>query len=148
MATASKKKVAKKATRKKAAKKTATRKKATKKTAKKKAAPKKVARKSVPATGIEKLSGGAKKLMLANLGLYGKVLDELQAQAERASKVIKKALSHPADVNKELVNRGEALADQIADLLKRSGAPASRKLERQLDDLRKAIDKLKQKARG
>ena len=148
MATASKKKVAKKATRKKAAKKTATRKKATKKTAKKKAAPKRVARKSVPATGIEKLSGGAKKLMLANLGLYGKVLDELQSQAERASKVIKKAMSNPADVNKDLVNRGEALADQITDLLKRSGAPASRQLEKQLDDLRKAIDKLKRKAQG
>ncbi len=148
MATASKKKVAKKTTRKKAAKKTATRKKTTKKTAKKKAAPKRVARKSVPVTGIEKLSGGAKKLMLANLGLYGKVLDELQSQAERASKVIKKALSNPADVNKDLVKRGEALADQITDLLKRSGAPASRQLEKQLEDLRKALDKLKRKAQG
>ena len=148
MATASKKKVAKKATRKKAARKTAARKKTTKKTAKKKAAPKRVARKSVPATGIEKLSGGAKKLMLANLGLYGKVLDELQTQAERASKVIKKALSNPADVNKDLVKRGEALADQITDLLKRSGAPASKQLEKQMDDLRKALDKLKRKAQG
>jgi uncharacterized protein YllA (UPF0747 family) len=148
MATASKKKVAKKATRKKAARKTAARKKTTKKTAKKKAAPKRVARKSVPATGIEKLSGGAKKLMLANLGLYGKVLDELQSQAERASKVIKKALSNPADINKDLVKRGEALADQITDLLKRSGAPASRQLDKQLDDLRKALDKLKRKAQG
>ena len=143
MATASKKKVAKKAPRKKAAKKTAARKKTTKKTAKKK-----VVRKSAPATGIEKLSGGAKKLMLANLGLYGKVLDELQAQAERASKVIKKALSNPADVNKDLVKRGEALADQITDLLKRSGAPASKQLEKQMDDLRKALDKLKRKAQG
>ena len=146
MATASKKKVAKKAPRKKAAKKTA-RKKTTKKTAKK-TAKKKVTRRSAPAAGIEKLSGGAKKLMLANLGLYGKVLDELQTQAERASKVIKKALSNPADVNKDLVKRGEALADQITDLLKRSGAPASRQLEKQLDDLRKAIDNLKRKAQG
>ena len=143
MATASKKKVAKKAPRKKAAKKTAARKKTTKKTAKKK-----VVRKSTPVTGIEKLSGGAKKLMLANLGLYGKVLDELQTQAERASKVIKKALSNPADVNKDLVKRGEALADQITDLLKRSGAPASKQLEKQMDDLRKALDKLKRKAQG
>ena len=146
MATASKKKVAKKAPRKKAAKKTA-RKKTTKKTAKK-TAKKKVSRRSAPAAGIEKLSGGAKKLMLANLGLYGKVLDELQSQAERASKVIKKALSNPADVNKDLVKRGEALADQITDLLKRSGAPASRQLEKQLNELRKAVDTLKRKAQG
>jgi hypothetical protein len=59
-----------------------------------------------------------------------------------------KPLSDPAGVNKDLVKRGEALADQIADLLKRSGAPASRQLEKQLDDLRKAIDKLKRKAQG
>jgi uncharacterized protein YllA (UPF0747 family) len=148
MATASKKKVAKKSTRKKASKKPATRKAPARKKTAKKAAKKKVTRRSLPAAGIEKLSGGAKKLMLANLGLYGKVLDELQAQAERASKVIKKALSNPSDVNKELVKRGEALADQIADLLKRSGAPASRQLEKQLDDLRQAIDKLKRKAQG
>ena len=76
------------------------------------------------------------------------VVDELQAQAERASKVIKKALSNPADVNKDLVKRGEALADQITDLLKRSGAPASRQLDKQLDELRKAVDKLKRKAQG
>ena len=149
MATASKKKVAKKTPRKKAAKKTTARKApARKKTAKKKVAKKKVTRRSAPAAGIEKLSGGAKKLMLANLGLYGKVLDELQSQAERASKVVKKALSNPADVNKDLVQRGEALADQITDLLKRSGAPASRQLEKQLDDLRKAVDRLKRKAQG
>ena len=144
MAKTSKKKVAKKA-----AKKPATRKKTTKKpAAKKKAAKKKVTRRTSPATGIEKLSGGAKKLMLANLGLYGKVLDELQAQAERASKVIKAARSNPAGVNKELVKRGEALADQITELLKRSGAPASRQLDKQLDDLRKAIDKLKRRVQG
>lgn len=148
MATASKKKVAKKTPRKKAAKKTTARKTSTKKTAKKKVAKKKVTRRSAPAAGIEKLSGGAKKLMLANLGLYGKVLDELQSQAERASKVVKKALSNPADVNKDLVKRGEALADQITELLKRSGAPASRQLEKQLDDLRKAVDRLKRKAQG
>ena len=148
MATASKKKVAKKTPRKKAAKKTTARKTSTKKTARKKVAKKKVTRRSAPAAGIEKLSGGAKKLMLANLGLYGKVLDELQSQAERASKVVKKALSNPADVNKDLVKRGEALADQITDLLKRSGAPASRQLEKQLDELRKAVDRLKRKAQG
>ena len=148
MATASKKKVAKKTPRKKAAKKTTARKTSTKKTAKKKVAKKKVTPRSAPTAGIEKLSGGAKKLMLANLGLYGKVLDELQSQAERASKVVKKALSNPADVNKDLVERGEALADQITDLLKRSGAPASRQLEKQLDELRKAVDRLKRKAQG
>ena len=54
-------------------------KKTRKKAAKKKVAKKKVSRRSAPAAGIEKLSGGAKKLMLANLGLYGKVLDELVA---------------------------------------------------------------------
>ena len=141
MAKTSKKKVAKKTTRKKVSKKPASRKTA----ARKKTARKKVTRKSAPASSIEKLSGGAKKLMLANLGLYGKVLDELQAQAARAAKVIKAARSNPAGVNKELVKRGEDLADQISDLLKRSGAPASRQLEKQLDDLRKAVDKLKRR---
>lgn len=81
--------------------------------------------------------------MLANLGLYGKVLDELQSQASRASKVINKARSNPAAVNKDLVKRGEALADQITDLLKRSGAPASRQLKKQIEELRSATDKLK-----
>jgi len=144
MTEASKKKVAKKAPSKKAAKKSAARKTpARKKTAQQKTAKKKAARTRPPASGIEKLSAGAKKLMLANLGLYGTVLDELQAQAARASKVIKTARSNPGGVNKDLIKRGEALADQITDLLKRSGAPASRQLEKQMDDLRKAIDKLK-----
>lgn len=135
MATARKKKVTKKAPRKKAAKKAATPK---KKPAKKKAAAKKPA-----AAGFEKLSAGARKLMLANLGLYGKVLDELQAQAARASKVINAARSNPAAVNKDLIKRGQALADQITDLLKRSGAPASRQLRKQMDELNASIDKLK-----
>lgn len=81
--------------------------------------------------------------MLANLGLYGTVLDELQSQAARASKAIKQARSNPANVNKDLVKRGEALANQITDLLKRSGAPASRQLEKQMKELRSAIDNLK-----
>lgn len=144
MAKASKKKVAQKTSRKKTARKSTAR----KTTARKKTAKKKATRASSPASGIEKLSGGAKKLMLANLGLYGKVLDELQAQAARASKVINEARSNPAGVNKDLVKRGEELANQITDLLKRSGAPASRQLNKQMDELGKAIDKLKRSIRG
>ncbi len=135
MAKTSKKKVSKKTTRKKATK---------KKVAKKKAAPRKTApRPKAPETTVEKLSGSVKKLMLANLGLYGKVLDELQSQASRAAKVIKDARSNPSKVNKQLVKRGEALADQITDIVKQSGAPISKELDKQLKDLRKAIDKLK-----
>ena len=138
MAKASKKKSTKKTPRKKAAKKSVTRKKATKKTT-----AKTTSAKSAASLSIEKLSGGAKKLMLANLGLYGKVLDELQSQAARASKVIDKARANPSAVNKDLVKRGEELADQITDLLKRSGAPASRQLKKQIDELRSATDKLR-----
>ena len=135
MAKTSKKKVSKKTTRKKVTK---------KKAAKKKAAPRKAApRPKAPETTVEKLSGSVKKLMLANLGLYGKVLDELQSQASRAAKVIKDARSNPSKVNKQLVKRGEALADQITDIVKQSGAPISKELDKQLKDLRKAIDKLK-----
>ena len=137
MPQASKKKVTKKSPRKKSPQKTTARKKT------KKAKKKKTTARSAPAGTFEKISSGARKLMLANLGLYGKVLDELQAQATRATKVIDKARSNPASVNKDLIKRGEELADQITDLLKRSGAPASRQLKKQMDDLDAAIDKLR-----
>ena len=153
MAKASKKKTTRKTPRKKAAKKAmprrktstkkATRKKVTKKVTRKKTPKKRATAKSSAAMSIEKLSGGARKLMLANLGLYGTVLDELQAQAARASKVINKARSNPTAVNKDLVERGEALADQITDLLKRSGAPASQQLKKQIEELRSATRKLR-----
>ncbi|MDJ0698469.1 MAG: hypothetical protein QNJ07_01325 [Woeseiaceae bacterium] len=137
-----------KTSKKKVSKKTASRKVTKKKAAKKKAAPRKTAprkpaARKAPETTVEKLSGNVKKLMLANLGLYGKVLDELQSQASRAAKVIKDARSNPSKVNKQLVKRGEALADQITDIVKQSGAPISKELDKQLKDLRKAIDKLK-----
>ena len=141
MAKVSKKK-AKKKTRKKTARKTS----AKKSTARKKTT-KKTARKSAPQKTIDKLSGNVKKLMLANLGLYGQVLDELQAQAARASTVIKDARSNPSKVNKQLVRRGEELADQITDILKRSGAPATRQLEKQLAELKKSVDKLRKSLR-
>ena len=81
--------------------------------------------------------------MLANLGLYGTVIDELQAQVARASKVINEARTDPASVNKDLIKRGEALADQITGLLERSGAPASRQLKKQMAELESAITKLR-----
>jgi len=129
---ASKSKTKKKVSRKKAAKKTTARKKTAKKTA------------AAPQTRVEKLSGNVKKLMLANLGLYGQVLDELQAQASRAAKVIKDARKNPSKVNKQLVKRGEDLADQISDIMKRSGAPVTKELDKQMNDLKKSIDKLKE----
>ena len=147
MAKTSKKKSKKKPTRKKTTKKTSAKKKTTarKKTTRpsSKKAVSKTTSKRTPATTVEKLSGSVKKLMMANLGLYGQVLDELQSQASRASKVIKDARNNPSKVNKQLVKRGEELADQISDILKRSGAPATKQLEKQLSDLKKSIDKLK-----
>lgn len=143
MAASSKERPIKKVSRKKTAKKVPRRKTAKKTAARKKPARKKAAPKSSAAAGFDKLSGSAKKLMLANLGLYGTVLDELQAQAARASKIINKARSNPSSVNKDLVKRGEVLADQITDLLKRSGAPATRQLKKQIDELRSATEKLR-----
>ena len=135
MAKASKKKTSKKKTAKKksARKKTTARK---KKTSSRKAAPK---------TTIEKLSGNVKKLMLANLGLYGQVLDELQSQAARASDAIKAARKDPGQANQQLVKRGEQLADEIRDMLKRSGAPATKQLEKQLRELREGVTKLRRR---
>ncbi len=135
MAKASKKKTAKKKT----AKKKSSKKKST---ARKKKA---TSRKAAPATTIEKLSGNVKKLMLANLGLYGQVLDELQSQAARASKAIKEARKDPAQANQQLVKRGEQLADEIRDMLKRSGAPATKQLEKQLRELREGVTKLRKR---
>ena len=143
MADASKKTSKKKAARKKPAKKAAARKTASRKSgAKKKAAPK-----AAPASRVDRISGSVKKLMLANLGLYGQVLDEMQAQASRASKVIKEARKNPSKVNRQLVKRGEELADQITDILKRSGAPATKQLEKQLADLKKSVDNLRKSLR-
>ncbi len=139
MAKTSKKKVTKKTVRKKTAKK-----KTAKRTTKKKTtAARKPASRKAPETTVEKLSGSVKKLMLANLGLYGKVLDELQSQASRAAKVIKDARRNPSELNSQLVKRGEDLADQITDIVKKSGAPISKELDKQLKDLRRSIDKLK-----
>lgn len=140
MAKTSKKK-AKKKTAKKTARKTTRRKSSARK------ASKKSTRKRAPQRTVDKLSGNVKKLMLANLGLYGQVLDELQAQASRASKVIKDARRNPSKVNKQLVKRGEELADQITDILKRSGAPATRQLEKQLAELKKSVDSLRKSLR-
>jgi predicted ATP-grasp superfamily ATP-dependent carboligase len=141
MAKASKKKASKSKTKKKVSRKKV----AKKTTAKKTTARKKAAKKPAAAaqTRVEKLSGNVKKLMLANLGLYGQVLDELQAQASRAAKVIKGARKNPSKVNKQLVKRGEELADQISDIMKRSGAPVTKELDKQLNDLKRSIDKLK-----
>lgn len=139
MATASKKKATKKPARRTASKKASKKKVA----ARKKRATKKAAPKNFAAAGVEKISVNVKKLMLANLGLYGTVLDELQSQASRASKAINAARKNPSNTSKQLVKRGEALADQITDLLKRSGAPASRQLDKQMADLKKAISALK-----
>ncbi len=144
MATASKKKTARKKTTKKTARKKTTKKSARPKAASTTAAKKRATASKAAASRLETLSSGARKLMLANLGLYGTVLDELQAQAARASKVINDARSNPASVNKDLVKRGEALEKQITDLLKRSGAPASRQLKKQMDELSAAIGRLRQ----
>lgn len=141
MAKASKK-TAKKKVRKKTASKTAAKKSGARKTT-----AKKTAESRAPDRTIDKLSGNVKKLMLANLGLYGQVLDELQAQASRASKVIKDARKNPSKVNKQLVKRGEELADQITDILKRSGAPATRQLEKQLAELKKSVENLRKSLR-
>ena len=146
MATAAKsaKRVGAAANKKPIAKKQAAKKKTSKKkTAKRSVAKKKASRRAPKNSSIDGLSSAAQKLMLANLGLYGAVLDELQNQVVRAKKTIQAARKDPAKANKQLITRGEKLADQVTNLLKRSGAPASRQLQKQLADLGQAIRKLK-----
>ncbi len=83
--------------------------------------------------------------MLANLGLYGKVLDELQNQVVRAKKTIQDARKDTSKANTQLIARGEKLIVQVKDLLRRSGAPASKQLKKHLADLEEAVAKLKRK---
>lgn len=94
---------------------------------------------------IENLSAGAQKLMLANLGLYGEVLDELQNQLKRARSTVQEARKDPDKANKQLVARGEKLLDQVKDLLKKSGAPATKQLEKQVREFREALTKLRKR---
>ncbi|MDH3336493.1 MAG: hypothetical protein OER22_03555 [Gammaproteobacteria bacterium] len=117
-----------------------------KKTAKKKSSgASKASGKSKTQLRIEELSSGAQNLMLANLGLYGKVLDELQNQLKRAKSTIDEARKGAGAKNQELISRGEKLLQQIKDLLKKSGAPATRQLDKQIADLRSALDRMRKK---
>ena len=136
-----------------ASKRTAAKKKTTrKKTAAKPAARKKTAAKrgtkkkaSTSRLSIDELSSGAERLMLANLGLYGTVLDELQEQLSRAKSTVQKARKNPDAANKQLVARGEKLVKQVRDLMKASGAPATKQLNKQINDLRDSLKKLRKK---
>ncbi len=121
-----------------AKKRTTTKKKTTKKTAKKTAS-------KAGRLTIDEISSGARKLMLANLGLYGKVLDELQNQVVRAKKTIQDARRDLSKANTQLIGRGEKLIGQVKDLLRRSGAPAPKQLTKHLADLEEAVAKLKRK---
>lgn len=142
-----KKSTAKKATRKKSTAKKATRKKATRKKAapKRKAAKKSASRKKSSRISIDRISGSARKLMLANLGLYGKVIDELEAQAERARNAIDRARREAPQVNKDLVRRGETVVKDIRNILDRADMPTPPKLNKQIDKLRKSIDDLRKR---
>ncbi len=85
--------------------------------------------------------------MLANLGLYGKVLDEIQAQIERAQKAIKKARNNPPSTNKELITRGEKLLDQVNSIIDQANVPTSDQFDKQVKKLKKSIKKLRKKAK-
>jgi hypothetical protein len=145
---ATKKPAVKKATAKKTtAKKTAVTK-AAKKLMSKKAAPKKATRKKVvskPSLSIEKISAGARKLMLANLGLYGTVMDELEAQAAKARDAIERARREAPEVNSDLIHRGEALVSDIRSILDKADMPSTPKLDKQIDKLRGSIKKLRKR---
>ena len=131
--TAAKRTTAKKATRKKATAKKATRKKATRKKAAK------------SLISIEQISASARKLMLANLGLYGKVIDELESQADKARDAIDRARREAPDVNADLIKRGETVVKDIKAILKKADMPTPPKLDKQIARLRTSIKKLRQR---
>ncbi|MDA7686782.1 histone H1-like repetitive region-containing protein [Pseudomonadales bacterium] len=147
--TSGKKATAKKTAVKKAAvKKKLVKKPAAKKLMPKKAAPKKATRKKVvskPSLSIEKISAGARKLMLANLGLYGTVMDELEAQAAKARDAIERARREAPEVNSDLIHRGEALVSDIRSILDKADMPSTPKLDKQIDKLRGSIKKLRKR---
>ncbi len=123
---------------------------AKKATAKKKTTAKKTTKKAPKKTQptgltIESLSAGAQRIMLANLGLYGEVFDELQTQLKRARATVQEARKNPEKANRQLVARGEKLLDQVKDLLKKSGAPATKQFEKQVKDFREALTKLRRR---
>lgn len=147
--TAVKKAVVKKAVvKKKQVKKPAAKKSIPKKAELKKTAPKKATRKKVvskPSLSIEKISAGARKLMLANLGLYGKVIDELEAQAAKARDAIERARREAPEVNSDLIHRGEALVSDIRSILDKADMPSTPELDKQIDKLRGSIKKLRKR---
>lgn len=147
--TAVKKAVVKKAVvKKKQVKKPAAKKSIPKKSEPKKTAPKKATRKKVvskPSLSIEKISAGARKLMLANLGLYGKVIDELEAQAAKARDAIERARREAPEVSSDLIHRGEALVSDIRSILDKADMPSTPELDKQIDKLRGSIKKLRKR---
>ena len=147
--TAVKKAVVKKAVvKKKQVKKPAAKKSIPKKAELKKTAPKKATRKKVvskPSLSIEKISAGARKLMLANLGLYGKVIDELEAQAAKARDAIERARREAPEVSSDLIHRGEALVSDIRSILDKADMPSTPELDKQIDKLRGSIKKLRKR---
>ncbi|MGB5324405.1 MAG: hypothetical protein WBN40_03130 [Pseudomonadales bacterium] len=129
-----------------AKKKSAVKKKTAKRAApRRKAAKKSAARKKANQFSIDRISGSARKLMLANLGLYGKVIDELEAQADRARAAIERARREAPHMNKDLVRRGETVVKDIRAILKRADMPTPPKLDKQIDRLRKAIENLRKR---
>lgn len=140
--------VKKKQVKKPAGKKSIPKKTGPKNTAPKKTAPKKATRKKVvskPSLSIEKISAGARKLMLANLGLYGKVIDELEAQAAKARDAIERARREAPEVNSDLIHRGEALVSDIRSILDKADMPSTPALDKQIDKLRGSIKKLRKR---
>ena len=140
--------VKKKQVKKPAGKKSIPKKTGPKNTAPKKTAPKKATLKKVvskPSLSIEKISAGARKLMLANLGLYGKVIDELEAQAAKARDAIERARREAPEVNSDLIHRGEALVSDIRSILDKADMPSTPALDKQIDKLRGSIKKLRKR---
>jgi len=141
------KKTASKAKKRSTAKKAPSKKVARKKATRKKSAPKKAQRKKTAGKriSIEQISTSARKLMLANLGLYGKVIDELENQAERARDAIDRARREAPEVNADLIKRGETVVKDIKAILNKADMPTPPKLDKQIDRLRSSIKKLRQR---
>lgn len=85
--------------------------------------------------------------MLANLGLYARVFEDIQAQLKSARKSIEKARKEAPATQKKLIKRGEKLLDQVTKMVKQSGVPTSKDFDKQVDRLRKALKDLRKRAR-
>jgi hypothetical protein len=118
----------------------------------KKPAPKKPAKKAARAKAsasenafsFDSLSAPLKEAVLVNLGIYGKVLDEVQANLEQAQENLEKALElSPADQLKDLAARGEQLQEEIKAQYESLNVIPGLDVEDVVEKVRDAVDDVK-----